>query len=95
MCHRPCSSIGFRALVYGTRGCGFEPPPRALAVLSFFNVQTDSCHTREGRTVLIFPESLALVFLFSIQQPGLVSATPVNRGGGAVGQVSVAQMVEA
>lgn len=35
-----------------------------------------------GRTVLIFPESLALVFLFSIQQPGLVSATPVNRGGG-------------
>lgn len=25
MCHRPCSSIGFRALVYGTRGCGFEP----------------------------------------------------------------------
>lgn len=24
MCHRPCSSIGFRALVYGTRGCGFE-----------------------------------------------------------------------
>lgn len=25
MCHRPRSSIGFRALVYGTRGCGFEP----------------------------------------------------------------------
>lgn len=25
MCHRPCSSIGFRALVYGTGGCGFEP----------------------------------------------------------------------
>lgn len=39
-------------------------------------------HEGGGRTVLIFPESLALVFLFSIQQPGLVSATPVNRGGG-------------
>lgn len=25
MCHRPRSSIGFRALVYGTGGCGFEP----------------------------------------------------------------------
>lgn len=82
MCHRPRSSIGFRALVYGTRGCGFEPRWGHLLFSPSSMCKPIPVTRGGGRTVLIFPESLALVFLFSIQQPGLVSATPVNRGGG-------------